>query len=141
MGYGLKRSELQAMAEAKLEDAKILFANHRISGSYYLAGYALEFGLKACIARQISKEVIPDKSFITKVYVHDLTDLVKLAGLELDRRQLADKDPTFNTYWGIAKDWSEQSRYEQKQTGDTQYLLEAILNEEHGVMQWIRTHW
>lgn len=141
MGYGLKRSDLQAMAEAKLQDANILFANKINSGAYYLAGYALEFGLKACISRQIGKEVIPDKSFITKVYIHDLAELVKLAGLERDRRELAAKDHQFDSYWGIAKDWSEQSRYEVKQVADAQYLLEAILNEKHGVMQWIRKHW
>lgn len=141
MSFGMKRSYLQAMAIAKIEDAKILFANKRYSSAYYLAGYSLEFALKACIARQIGKEVIPDKEFITKIYIHNLTELVRLAGLEKDRKDLAGKDKDFDMYWAIAKDWSEQSRYEEKQTADAQYLLESILNEEHGVMQWIKRHW
>jgi len=138
MGYGMKRADLQAMSEAKLQDAIILFQHQRFSSSYYLAGYALEFGLKACISRQMAKEVIPDKSFVTKIYIHELTELVKLAGLETDRRA---QSPEFATYWAIAKDWSEQSRYEIKQTADAQYLLEAVTNPDHGVMQWIKKHW
>lgn len=138
MGYGMKRSDLQAMAEAKLQDALILFHNQRFSSAYYLAGYALEFGLKACISRQMTKEVIPDKAFVTKIYIHELAELVKLAGLERNRREQGEK---FQIYWAIAKDWSEQSRYEIKQIADSQLLLDAVNNPDHGVMQWIKKHW
>ena len=52
MANGYKRVDLQALAQAKLDDAKLLFDNGRFSNAYYLAGYAVELGLKACIARQ-----------------------------------------------------------------------------------------
>lgn len=141
MAYGMKRSDLQAMAETKLQDAILLFQKNRWSSAYYLAGYSIEFALKSCIARQIAKEAIPDKTFITKVYQHDLTELVKLAGLESVRKQLANQDKDFNVYWAITKEWSEQSRYEVKQSADAQYLLEAITEQNHGVFQWIKRHW
>lgn len=138
MSFGLKRTNLQAMAEAKLIDADILYHNERYSSAYYLAGYAIEFALKSCISRQMAREVIPDKSFVTKIYTHQLTELVKLAGLESDLKQQASE---FEVNWAITKDWSEQSRYEVMQQADAQYLLEAITNENHGVMQWIKKHW
>ncbi|MGO3745462.1 MAG: HEPN domain-containing protein [Alcaligenes aquatilis] len=138
MGFGLKRADLQAMAEAKLVDANILYHNARYSSAYYLAGYAVEFALKSCISRQMAREVIPDKSFVTRIYTHQLTELVKLAGLESDLKRQASE---FEVNWAITKDWSEQSRYEVMQQADAQYLLEAITNESHGVMQWIKRHW
>lgn len=138
MGFGLKRADLQAMAKAKLVDANVLYQNGRYSSAYYLAGYAVEFALKSCISRQMAREVIPDKSFVTKIYTHQLTELVKLAGLESDLKQQASE---FEVNWAITKDWSEQSRYEVMQQADAQYLLEAITNESHGVMQWIKRHW
>lgn len=138
MGFGLKRADLQAMAKAKLVDANVLYQNGRYSSAYYLAGYAVEFALKSCISRQMAREVIPDKSFVAKIYTHQLTELVKLAGLESDLKQQASE---FEVNWAITKDWSEQSRYEVMQQADAQYLLEAITNESHGVMQWIKRHW
>ena len=52
MGPGLKREDLQANAQAKLDDAVILLQQGRFSNAYYLAGYAVEilFSLmdKAC---------------------------------------------------------------------------------------------
>ncbi len=48
------------LAAAKCEDATLLLAHARFSSAYYLAGYALELALKACIAKQFAAEVIPD---------------------------------------------------------------------------------
>lgn len=141
MGFGLKRTDLQKMAIAKLEDAAVLYQNGRFSSAYYLAGYAVEFALKACISRQMAKEVIPEKAFVQKIFTHELSELVKLAGLETNRRELAKQSKEFDVYWAITKDWSEQSRYEIMQQADAQYLLEAIKAPNYGVMQWIMKHW
>lgn len=69
MGFGLKRSDLQSLAESKLRDAKILFEHERYSSAYYLAGYAVEIGIKACFARQITAETIPDKQAINQYLI------------------------------------------------------------------------
>jgi HEPN domain-containing protein len=63
MGSGQKRSELQTRAQAKLDDAILLLQHGRYTNAYYIAGYAVELGLKACIAAQIDAETIPDKAF------------------------------------------------------------------------------
>ncbi|MDQ2083721.1 HEPN domain-containing protein [Xanthobacteraceae bacterium Astr-EGSB] len=63
MPYGFKRIDLQANAEAKSADAKLLLQHGRYSSAYYLAGYSIEIGLKACIALQVAAETIPGKAF------------------------------------------------------------------------------
>jgi len=59
MGTGYKRADLRANAQAKLDDAELLLENKKFANAYYLAGYAVEIGLKACIAAHISAETIP----------------------------------------------------------------------------------
>jgi HEPN domain-containing protein len=81
MGLGYKRTDLRAMAQAKLDDAVLLLQNGRFSNAYYLAGYAVELALKACIAAQFVADVIPDKSLVNAIYRHTLKDLVGTAGL------------------------------------------------------------
>jgi hypothetical protein len=38
MGLGYKRTDLRAMAQAKLDDAILLLQHGRFSNAYYLAG-------------------------------------------------------------------------------------------------------
>lgn len=66
----------------RLADTRVLLTNRRYAAAYYLCGYAVECGLKACIARQIRRhEVPPSSRFSSEVYTHDLSRLVTLAGL------------------------------------------------------------
>lgn len=76
MGLGYKPADLQAIAKANLDDAKLLLGEKRYSSAYYLAGYAIEIGLKACIAKQFVADVIPDKKFVNDIYLHGLKELV-----------------------------------------------------------------
>ena len=82
MGLGYSRTDLQARAQAKLDDALLLLLNNRFSNAYYLAGYAIEMALKACVAAQIVAETIPDKELLNKILNHDFKVLVGLAGLK-----------------------------------------------------------
>jgi len=95
MAYGLKRTDLQSIAQAKVDDAHLLFQNGRFSNSYYLAGYAIEIALKACIAAQISAETIPDKDILRKVLNHEFPVLVGLAGLATALKEQQDSDSLF----------------------------------------------
>jgi HEPN domain-containing protein len=47
----VKRKDLQFLARARIAEAKALLGSGNPHGAYYLAGYAVEFALKACIAR------------------------------------------------------------------------------------------
>jgi len=47
----MNRLDLQQLAWERSGDAQELLAAGRWSGAYYLCGYAVECGLKACIAK------------------------------------------------------------------------------------------
>ena len=80
-GRSVNRYEFQKLAGSRLEDAKILLRNHRYEGSYYLSGYVVECGLKACIAKLTKRYDFPDKGLVQGAYRHDLTQLLKMAKL------------------------------------------------------------
>jgi HEPN domain-containing protein len=141
MAYGITRLDLRALAQAKLDDATVLFQNTRVSNAYYLAGYAVELGLKACIASQVSAETIPDKEFLKKVLNHDFRTLIGLAGLLTALQEAQDKDPAFAANWAIVSEWSPDARYETKDTMLTQVFLTAMSDPKSGVFQWIKQYW
>jgi len=111
------------------------------AGAYYLAGYAVESALKACIAKRTRRFEFPDRD-AGKLYIHDLTKLVQLAGLEplLAARRQASK--AFEANWSTVKDWSEQSRYDDSTAAKkARDLYRAITGQPNGVMKWLRQHW
>lgn len=138
----MNRTDLQQLAEERLEDARVLFQHGRYAAAYYLCGYAVECGLKACIARLINQDEFPPyANFSRDVYTHDLNRLVVLAQLSqsLATRKLSSDD--FEENWSEVEQWTEQSRYDTKTMQEAQRLLGAIDDAEHGVLGWIRLHW
>ncbi len=77
----MNRADLQKLSNMRIREAKILFAAGEHSGAYYLAGYAVECALKACIAKGVQRYDFPDKSLAQESYSHDLDKLIKLAKL------------------------------------------------------------
>ena len=137
----MTKADLQQLAEDRIEEAKILLDAGKFGGAYYLAGYAVECGLKACIANLLKSEVFPEKTFSEKCYIHDLGKLMVLADLK-DRHgfdMAADADLSRN--WGTAAFWTEASRYESKPETEARELYEAITNSAHGVLPWIKRYW
>ncbi len=142
MANGYRRIDLQKLSQAKLDDAQLLYGNERYSNAYYLAGYSIELALKACIARQISSETLPDSKFNREVYSgHDLAKLVKLAGLACDHKEREDRDPDFAAGWAIIVEWNPDTRYTHSDKDSTQILLESIQNPTKGILSWIRNYW
>jgi hypothetical protein len=141
MPDGNSRIDLQRLAEMKFSDAALLLQHKRFSNAYYLAGYALEIGLKACIAKQIIAETIPPRRFINDVNTHDLEKLISAAGLKQALREKQDQDQTFQAYWGLAGDWSPEVRYESVDAIAAQLLLKAVGDPTNGILPWIKTVW
>jgi HEPN domain-containing protein len=141
MGLALKRIDLQHLAEAKLSDAELLFENGRYSNAYYLAGYAIEIGLKACISRRILGDTLPDKNFVTKIHQHNLKELVGLAGLQGELRNQENLDQAFAANWGIVAEWTPECRYETIDKFSAQLLLQAVNHDVSGVLPWIKLRW
>ena len=80
----MNRTELQWLAKERIREAKVLLDAQYWSGAYYLAGYAVECALKACIAKGMQAEEFPDKSFADKCWTHNLVQLLGPAGLKDD---------------------------------------------------------
>ena len=137
----MNRNDLKELARIRLREAGVLLRNDQCEGAYYLCGYVVECGIKACIAKQTKRYDFPDKKTVNASYSHCLKDLVKVAGLDLALDQEMKRDPDFAVNWAVVKDWSEESRYEKHTKKEAQALYSAITNKEHGVLRWIKQHW
>ncbi|HEY1190059.1 MAG TPA: hypothetical protein VGE74_20580 [Gemmata sp.] len=136
------RADFQALADVRLVEAKGLLDLGMWDGAYYLAGYAVEVSLKACIIRQIlATDAFPEKKFSERCYTHDVGDLVNLAGLLPAWKAATAADPILSGYWGLAKEWTEQKRYHRISEPEAKALYEAVADPAHGVLQWIKTQW
>lgn len=137
----MTRADLQATAQEKIDDAVHLLAAGRFSNAYYLAGYAVEIGLKACIARTFISDAIPDRKFVQDIHVHDLPKLVGLAGLNADLRRLLSSNTRFSSHWGHVVRWSPETRYTGSDAAAARSLIDAVSDGNDGVLSWIRTVW
>ena len=130
------------LANLRLREAQALYRAKEFSGAYYLAGYAVECGLKACIAKKVRRYDFPDRQQRGKdPYIHDLVQLVALADLKNSADALADSDVLFQKNWDVTVLWSEQSRYKIIEHQESKRLIDAIIEKRHGVMPWVRQHW
>jgi hypothetical protein len=110
-------------------------------GAYYLAGYAVECALKACIAKETKRYEFPEKERVFSSYSHKLQDLVKVAGLEQALAGVVRMSPEFRTNWQVAKSWSEQTRYQRHRSEKAEELLAAVGDRTHRVISWIKRYW
>jgi HEPN domain-containing protein len=79
----LNRGDFQALAQIRLVEAKTLLDTGRFDGAYYLAGYAVECALKACISRLTREfDFPPDRRSLENIYTHNLVRLVAGTGWE-----------------------------------------------------------
>lgn len=137
----MDRIHLQQLAGERISDAQSLLLADRWSGAYYLAGYAVECGLKACIARLTNLHDFPDKDFVVRSYTHKIETLVDLAGLKKDRDADASLSSALDDNWSIVKDWDEQSRYKLWTESQARKLCVAVSDPTNGVLPWIMGHW
>ena len=137
----LTREDLQRLARLRIGDAILLLQANKASSAYYLAGYAVELGLKACISKLFQENVIPDKGLVNTIYTHSLEHLMTSSGLLPQLKVDIKADPVFGSYWGIVTKWSEASRYEFWDPVSASTLIHAINDEVHGVFPWVKRHW
>jgi HEPN domain-containing protein len=139
----MNRTDLQQLAEVRIEEARILLDGGSYSGAYYLAGYSIECGLKACIAKQTKEFDFPDKpEEIRKIYTHNLGQLLNSAKLKDKLEDDMKSNKPLYAYWAYIVDWKEEKRYElgvtEKEARD---LYEAIADPRNGVLQWLKKWW
>jgi hypothetical protein len=101
--------DLRAIAHARLEDAKVLFAGGRLDAAAYMCGYVVELALKARITEMLGWVGFPDTraefehrlSFKT----HKLDVLLSFSGQE--RRIRGEHTKA----WASVATWEPELRY------------------------------
>jgi hypothetical protein len=136
----LTRVKLRELAELRVDDATALLSVGRWEGAYYLAGYAIECALRACIAKLTNQDDFPDKKS-SDYYIHELFPLLNHAGLtgQLDADSKA--EPQLGINWDIVVAWHEQYRYLRPTEIEARDLVTAVTDSTHGVLQWIKRFW
>lgn len=137
----MNREDFQTLAAVRLKEAKLLLRAGCPEGAYYLAGYAAECALKACIAKQTKQHDFPDWKRVKDSYSHDLKSLLTLTGLADEFAEARKTDADLNNNWAIVTEWREDSRYDRRTSEDSEQLLRALDHDHHGVMQWLQHRW
>jgi len=135
------RDSFQRLSQEKIDDAVLLLEHKRFSNAYYLAGYAIETGLKAALCKEFLAECLPDRKFVQSVHTHDLQALMKLTGLTQALDQSMRHDPDLASKWSTVLQWSEVSRYEMVDGLKAVEMIKAVADPTHGVLQWLKQHW
>jgi HEPN domain-containing protein len=142
------RKDFQRLADERLEDAQALFVAGRYGCAYYVAGYAVECALKACIAKQTKAESYPPQD-TRDYYNHKLDGLLEFAGLRVqmkldptDDQQVKEWKEKLGLNWSVVSAWRAQSRYEsERYAPQAEKILEAIKDPQYGVLTWLRNRW
>jgi HEPN domain-containing protein len=137
----MNKTELESIAAIRIKEAEILLTAGCYPGAYYLAGYALECTLKACIAKQVKEFDFPSKQLANDSYTHDLTKLLTTAGLKQELSQYEKEDKEFKLNWAVVNKWSEESRYEytiEKQKAHD--FFNAITDNRSGILPWLKNY-
>ena len=137
----MNRSDLQKLSRLRVAEARALFRAGQFSGAYYLAGYAVECALKACIARQTQKYDFPDKNRAIESYVHSPARLLKAADLERDLQSEVAMDVLLRASWDFVVNWTEASRYRIMTRQDADQMIKAVAARKGGVLPWIQQRW
>jgi len=142
-GIAMNRADLQQLADLRFVEAHALLTlpSPMPDAAYYLAGYAVECALKACIAKGFGAEEWPDKQFVVECHSHDILKLVRLAGVDAARVADSTANPNLGANWNFVKDWNERSRYERHSLAKAQRLFDAITHVTDGVLPWIKARW
>lgn len=137
----MNKTELENIAAIRIKEAEILLTAACYQGAYYLAGYALECTLKACIAKQIKEFDFPNKQLANDSYTHNLTKLLTTAGLKQELSEHEKQDKEFKLNWAVVSKWSEESRYEyaiEKQKAHD--FFNAITDNKSGILPWLKNY-
>jgi HEPN domain-containing protein len=137
----MNRTDLQKLSNARLREARVLFTAHEYSGAYYLSGYAVECGLKACFAKLTDRHDFPDLKDVRRAFTHNLAELEKLADSDNQMSAARQANPELIARWEIVCQWSEESRYYTWSKEASGTLLDAVSKRKDGVLPWIKRYW
>src|SRR4051812_43445859 len=131
------RDDLKTLSRIRRREALVLLRGRHFAGAYYLSGLAVECALKACIAKESKQFEFPDKKHAIDCFTHDLTVLLKKAGLESDLALESTRSPAFGVNWATIKDWKVESRYEHAIAPLVSQSMYSAAVSRNGVLQWL----
>lgn len=161
----MKRSDLQRLADLRVDEATSLLRSGYPDGAYYLAGYAIEAAIKAIVAIQFEHHTVPDRRLVEDFHKHDFKTLLRLARIDRELENSCKKDQDFNSNWSIIEGWSINARYsvnrqirlpepedvpgglslrlldEKIEASEAHALINAIADENKGVLPWLKRFW
>ena len=137
----LNREQLRQLAERYAADASLLWEHGRWSSAYYLAGYAVECALKACIAMQFKEHDFPDLKIVKAAHTHELNELLSLAGLKERLEEDGKEREDLREYWKLVTGWRETARYKDQIEARARDLIRTVSDTENGVLTWLKEHW
>ena len=135
-------SDLQLLATERLKEAECLLDAGHYHGAHYMGGYAIELALKVIACKKLNVEIF-DKTVVPghiarAFMIHDLADLIFLAGLSHDLKILSSREDEFANNWSLVSDWSEQRRYDLRCDPQTaKNFLESVKI----VLSWLQKIW
>ena len=113
------------------------------NGAYYLAGYAVELALKACIIKMLlATDAFPDREFSKNCYTHSARE-ARRAGRswtvygKLPRMRTQNLRPTGRSH----ETGRKKSGITEWTRAEADALYTAIADGTHGVLPWIKTQW
>ena len=132
------KSDFEHLAQIRVREARLLLAGHEFDGCYYLAGYAVEAALKACIAKATRRFEFPDKDRANRVFTHDLARLLQAAELVVEMRNEA---VGLQEKWALVLKWTVDARYSVGKPHDVAAdFLDAAAG-RGGIIPWLKRHW
>jgi HEPN domain-containing protein len=137
----VNRNDLRSLVDVRIKEARTLLNKRFYDGAYYLTGYAVECGLKSCIAKRTRRYDFPNKRIVNDSYTHDLSQLIRVSDLQPALESEMQRDRAFEVNWAIVKDWNEGSRYEKHDRASAKNLFGAVTDNKHGVLKWLKHHW
>ncbi len=138
----MNRGDFQQLATLRLEEAKALLDAGHPAGAYYLAGYAIECALKACISKQTREHDFPPKPrVVNNIYSHDLKTLLQGADLGALLTRDAPQGSALDKNWAAVLLWLPESRYQIVPQQDAQDLYTAVADPAEGVLAWLQRNW
>lgn len=132
---------MRHLSRLRIAEAKSLRQSQHWSGAYYLAGYAVECALKACVLNSVRRYHMPEKAVINDSYSHDIEKLARLAGIESQLHARQRVDGAFAVNWKLVTEWSEASRYEIKSEIEASEMITAVTHRLQGVLPWVQKQW
>jgi HEPN domain-containing protein len=137
----MNRVDLHRLSNARMRESRVLFSAGEYSGAYYLAGYAVECGLKACLAKRVKRHDFPDLKDSKRAFTHNLADLEKLASVDNQMSATRQGNPELKARWEVVCRWSEESRYYTWTKDAAETLIDAVSKRKAGVLPWIKRYW